>query len=396
MSNTRWLFSIIPAFIVGVFGLGAYAVAGRLCVEFILRYQGKTGLAAGLLVLFFPLYILALVCYARLFVTVQFDPGLVPLTNGRDDKAPEPGEKRRGFRSRRHTDPEAPPWVPPDLNPDSPGLEAFYSKDVFTCEADGRPKWCSQCRQWKPDRAHHSREMGRCVRKMDHMCPWVGGMVSETSFNFFIQFTFYASCLCGLCAGIAIYCLVEELNSDRIQVDGWVIAIMVISLFFGLFALGMTLTGGRFLLTNITNIDMLRRRQTFNLAVRIPPGTPASTKYQTITYPILPKVLGATRSGQLDDDAAASTSARDQDAFRTFAILKTEPYENPWDLGFWENWKSVMGNEPWEWFLPIRQSPCCNHDSMHSDYRLGPVLDDLKKRYELPKFPDRSVSPVHV
>ncbi|KID86015.1 DHHC zinc finger membrane protein, partial [Metarhizium majus ARSEF 297] len=151
--------------------------------------------------------------------------------------------------------------------------------------------------------------------------------------------------------------------------------------------------GGRFLLTNITNIDMLRRRQTFNLAVRIPLGTPASTKYQTITYPILPKVAGATGSGQLDDDAAASTSARDQDAFRTFAILKTEPYENPWDLGFWENWKSVMGNEPWEWFLPIRHSPCCNHDSMHSDYRLGPVLDDLKKRYELPKFPDGSVSP---
>ncbi|KID82491.1 DHHC zinc finger membrane protein [Metarhizium guizhouense ARSEF 977] len=359
MSHTRWLFSIIPAFIVGVFGLGAYAVVGRLCVEYILRRQGKTGLAAGLLVLFFPLYILALVCYAQLYITVQRDPGLVPLTNGRDDKSPEPGEKRRGFRSRRKTDPEDPPWVPPDLNPDSPGLEAFYSKDVFACEADGRPKWCSECRQWKPDRAHHSREMGRCVRKMDHMCPWVGGMVSETF-------------------------------------DGWIIAILVISSFFGLFALGMTLTGGRFLLTNITNIDMLRRRQTFNLAVRIPLGTPASTKYQTITYPILPKVAGATGSGQLDDDAAASTSARDQDAFRTFAILKTEPYENPWDLGFWENWKSVMGNEPWEWFLPIRHSPCCNHDSMHSDYRLGPVLDDLKKRYELPEFPDRSVSPDRV
>lgn len=57
-------------------------------------------------------------------------------------------------------------------DPDSPGLELFYSKDVFTCEMDGRPRWCSQCSNWKPDRAHHCSSSGRCILKMDHFCPW--------------------------------------------------------------------------------------------------------------------------------------------------------------------------------------------------------------------------------
>ncbi len=69
----------------------------------------------------------------------------------------------------------------PRLDPDSPGLELFYTKDIFECTADGRPVFCSPCGTWKPDRAHHSSEINRCVRKLDHFCPWTGGVVSETS-----------------------------------------------------------------------------------------------------------------------------------------------------------------------------------------------------------------------
>lgn len=56
------------------------------------------------------------------------------------------------------------------LNP--VGLEAFYTKDIFVCQPDGRPIYCSTCCQFKTDRAHHCREVDRCVRKMDHFCPW--------------------------------------------------------------------------------------------------------------------------------------------------------------------------------------------------------------------------------
>lgn len=51
-------------------------------------------------------------------------------------------------------------------------LHEFYNMDAFICENDGLPRWCFHCNCWKPDRSHHCGEMGRCVRKMDHFCPW--------------------------------------------------------------------------------------------------------------------------------------------------------------------------------------------------------------------------------
>ena len=51
-------------------------------------------------------------------------------------------------------------------------LDEFYNMDAFICENDGLPRWCFHCSCWKPDRSHHCGELGRCVRKMDHFCPW--------------------------------------------------------------------------------------------------------------------------------------------------------------------------------------------------------------------------------
>ncbi|KAM3506419.1 hypothetical protein MY11210_007569 [Beauveria gryllotalpidicola] len=352
--------------------------------------------------------------YLRTFVAVVRDPGLVPLVNGQADdtseKQPPPPPRRRRRRRQRGDEPdvEAQSWTRVNMNPDSNGLENFYSKDVFVCEADGRPKWCSGCRQWKPDRAHHSSEIGRCVRKMDHMCPWVGGMVSETSFNFFAQFTFYCALYCAITLAITGYTLSQQ-SSERPNTDGWVVAGLVLSAFFILFSGGMALTSLRYILTNMTNIDMLSRTRISYLAVHLPPGSPPSSRYSTIVYPLEqpslvaplpppPPIAGA------DEPAAAAAAAapdasvplpavqtgaaasRDVRAQRKFAILRVESRENPWDLGFARNWAAVMGRTPWEWLLPIRHSPCCDHDSMESDYPAGKLLDELKRRHHFPGY----------
>jgi palmitoyltransferase len=118
--------------------------------------------------------------YARTLYNANFDPGVVQL--GREAAAGRPPSKgghriretygANGIRGRAHDSKF-------DTDPDSPGLECFYSRDVFVCEADGRPKWCSECSNWKQDRVHHSNEISRCVYRMDHYCPWVGGMIGE-------------------------------------------------------------------------------------------------------------------------------------------------------------------------------------------------------------------------
>jgi len=35
-------------------------------------------------------------------------------------------------------------------------------------------KWCRVCKRIRTPRAHHCRHTGKCVRKFDHFCPWIG------------------------------------------------------------------------------------------------------------------------------------------------------------------------------------------------------------------------------
>jgi len=70
---------------------------------------------------------------------------------------------------------------------------------------------------------------------------------------------------------------------------------------------------------------------------------------------------------------------RDNQATRTFAILRTNPGDNPWDLGsYLLNWQAVMGTRVIDWFLPLKRSPCCDHDGMESHFTVGPMVQDLK------------------
>jgi palmitoyltransferase len=73
-------------------------------------------------------------------------------------------------------------------------------------------------------------------------------------------------------------------------------------------------------------------------------------------------------------------SKRDLQATRTFAILPMlKAGDNPWDLGSRiSNFKTVMGTKVLDWFLPIRRSPCCNHEDAESQFQVGPVVDLLK------------------
>lgn len=205
------------------------------------------------------------------------------------------------------------------------------------------------------------------------------------AFNFFTHFTFYATCLCGLTLAVSIYSLKEQLNGEDIGVDGWVIAVLALSAFFLLFAFGMMLTAGRYIFTNTTNVDLLRKQNIFNLAVRIPQDTPPSSKYQTISYPLqFAPPVPSTVDPHLPNGSTDPRTARDEQATRKFAILRAEAGENPWDLGLRENWKSVMGTSVAEWLLPLRHSPCCNHESMESEYPFGPLIGELRQRYGVP------------
>jgi palmitoyltransferase len=71
-------------------------------------------------------------------------------------------------------------------------------------------------------------------------------------------------------------------------------------------------------------------------------------------------------------------------AQRTFAVVRTEKGENPFDIGVYRNWKSVMGNNIIDWLLPLNRSPCEIFENNESFYEMGPLIQDLRARYSLP------------
>jgi palmitoyltransferase len=200
------------------------------------------------------------------------------------------------------------------------------------------------------------------------------------AFKFFVQFVSYCTCFCAVVLSACAYTLAHQVRGNLI-LDPHIIATLALAAFFGLFCFMMAITAFRFVFTNQTNIDILKKQVTYQIAVRVPLGTPSTPTYYTVTYP-LPK-LERRAEGEINDTARISekTSSRDRLARRTFAILRTEPGENPWHLGYRRNFRSVMGNNVVDYLFPITRPPCTNHENEESDYPFGPLLEELKIRH---------------
>lgn len=213
------------------------------------RRKPRVGAGAAIVAVYYALLIFVVATYIRLVYNVLWDPGYLPLGAERvqadstlQDSKRSRKRRRRKSSSRHAGNTEKTGQSNVDLERginahaggkayqlDSAGLESFYMKDVFVCQEDGRPSYCSSCCQFKTDRAHHCREVDRCVRKMDHFCPWyvikaltmkvllnrlrVGGVVSETSFKFFIQFVVYTSFFCAFVLIVTAYYTAELLRN---------------------------------------------------------------------------------------------------------------------------------------------------------------------------------------
>ncbi|CAJ2503519.1 Uu.00g109130.m01.CDS01 [Anthostomella pinea] len=390
---TRWTTRIIPFVLAAAVGVATYAVVVRVCSSYLIDTHRRYGAAIVILVLYLLFFLLMVTTYARTIAVANTDPGLVPLgplaveRNSRERKRTKTGAQQ-DLESQAY-------YAGPDLNPDSPGLEQFYAREVFVCDSDGRPKWCSTCCNWKADRVHHSSELGRCVYRMDHYCPWVGGMIGENSFKFFTQFTTYTACYCAVVLGATAFTLRKKIEEGS-GLDPWVLAALVLAAFFGLFTFLMTVTSLRYIILNMTNVDMLgAHSKVYQLAVQVPRGTRSSDKFIVVTYP-LPKPGQETNGyssrtptleGAYGKTNGSRPTTRDDLATRTFAILKTEPGENPWHLSTWKNWQTIMGSNPLDWLLPIRKSPCVNHETQESFYPMGNALKDVRVRYGLPRDP---------
>ncbi|KAL8693760.1 MAG: hypothetical protein Q9218_001456 [Villophora microphyllina] len=374
-----WTARIIPLVLAGIVGYSTWVIIVLVCVDYLLKpaatvRKPRRGAGIAILIIYDCLLLLLALTYFRLVHTVVSNPGYTPRgpqwhaqnsRKRRHDPSGQAGpghsesEKRNGVPG-AHSAPngglQPSPYVHPSYaygpadDVPTPSLQEFYMRDVFSCESDGRPIWCSTCLNWKPDRAHHCREVGRCVRKMDHFCPWVGGVVSERSQKFFVLFVVWG----------AIYCM-------------FAMIFMANASLFSLFLIGMSGSSLQFVFQNSTTIENLSRRtKVWQLAVYMPnpPQDGKPQPFRTITYGGQP---------QLPPDPSQLPPRQPAGPIRTFAILHSRPGENIWDLGYFRNFKAVMGEQWYHWFLPIRHSPCAKHDRLDCEFETGPVVERMKR-----------------
>lgn len=141
----------------------------------------------------------------------------------------------------------------------------------------------------------------------------------------------------------------------------------------------MALSSLQLAMMNVTTIENLNRKsKVWTLAIRIPDPaisqpnseTEWAMPYPTVTYP------PSDRPSSLESQDERYTGQKRY----VFAILHTQPGENPFDLGSpFKNFQQVMGLSVLDWFLPFKPSPCADHSSPESFYAFGPVVTKLKK-----------------
>ncbi|KAJ5647431.1 Palmitoyltransferase pfa5 [Penicillium lividum] len=396
---------VIPPLLVGFMIYASYAVTKPICIDYLIHplpsynRNSRVGAGAAIIVVYYLLLIFMLGTYLRLLYNVICKPGYLPLGAERlqADAAAQESNKGFGWWSSKPQQTEKADEAS-DLEQgvnndaaqggqaDTLGLENFYRKDVFVCQDDGRPQYCSTCCQYKTDRAHHCREIDRCVAKMDHFCPWVGGVVSETTFKFFIQFVGYTAIFCIFVLIVSAYFVAEVRRNLLTFFDQtgsvnphWCVC-LGLAAFFGFFTGVMTLSSLQMAMVNVTTIENLSRHShVWILAIRVPEHlldrlwvseSAWAPTFRMVSYPS----QGATLPSPSPPQPTDSTAER-----HVFAILHTEPGENPFDLGYWNNLQQVMGYSLTDWLLPLKPSPCADHTSQESAFALGPVVTRLKQ-----------------
>ncbi|CAI9537238.1 unnamed protein product [Staurois parvus] len=128
---------------------------------------------------------------------------------------------------------------------------------------------CPKCCSIKPDRAHHCSVCKRCIRKMDHHCPWVNNCVGENNQKFFVLFTMYIA-LISLHALVMVgfhflYCFEEDWTKCSSFSPPTTVILLILLCFEGLLFLIFTAvmfgTQVHSICTDETGIEQLKKEE---------------------------------------------------------------------------------------------------------------------------------------
>ncbi|KAK7206732.1 DHHC palmitoyltransferase-domain-containing protein [Myxozyma melibiosi] len=211
--------------------------------------------------------------------------------------------------------------------------------DAFISEPDGYPLWCSRCQLMRPDRAHHSSEVDRCVLKMDHYCPWLGSIIGLRNYK-----TFYLFIMNSLIFNMFSFVTITAYAVIYAREDHLVAQFVVVAVLSGIFAGLLVVFCGVhsfYLLRNQTTIEYLSRNYRIHFI----------------------------NIGGIDSERSEIRG-----------VCETEMGERFWNIGVWGNWKAVMGGYVWEWFLPWNTTSNDGYSFPYSPALMNSYSERLRKQ----------------
>ncbi|KAK9489427.1 DHHC palmitoyltransferase-domain-containing protein [Lipomyces doorenjongii] len=194
------------------------------------------------------------------------------------------------------------------------GRAALLPQGVMAKE-NGQQRYCSKCKCWKPDRTHHCSTCGTCVLRMDHHCPWFSSCIGYDNHKYFILFLIY----------VVGFCLVSFFASGIVLLD-WIDRSEYLDTYISL----------NWVFLFIVSII-------FGIAVCIFLG------YQLYLLFSNKTTIEAMETQRYKSSVASSS-------YRYSQPPSSESVGNVFDVGWRENFRQVMGDNPWTWFLPVRTS----------------------------------------
>ncbi|KAF2636297.1 zf-DHHC-domain-containing protein [Massarina eburnea CBS 473.64] len=294
--------------------------------------------AIGLITVYCLLLICLFLSWMRLLHVIWTNPGLIPLGD-------------------------------PNIEKQDTSVRYFDKYSAYISDYEGRPQFCDKCHNYKPDRSHHCRELNRCVRRMDHYCPWAGGIISETTHKFFIQFVFYGALWTLFLLIPTSYYLAERMRIVGDKPSTWIACVALSAIF-------VVFTGTMFFMTtwnvsiNYSTVETVQRGGINNITMlttrshRDRRSSRASTTRASTTRE-KPNVLReVVRDG------------------REYVVFQTQPFDHPWDLGNKANLQSVMGERVIDWFIPLKMSPCVRHEDSMGEFAWSDAVLDMARDWE--------------
>jgi hypothetical protein len=195
-------------------------------------------------------------------------------------------------------------------------------------ENDGLLRYCKTCHKFKPDRSHHCKYCDKCYLKLDHHCFWLNNCISFTNYKFFLCFLLYSWIINLVYVIIFYYSIKQIMVLKHINIFTVILSLTYIIAIAGfVFAFLLWLYNIMLVLNNYTSFEYNDVQKKIN-----------KENENFVVYSSFDRFVN---------------------------VNKYRKIVSKYDVGKWNNWVQVYGNNPFLWFIPVNNIDNKYHNGMN-------------------------------